>query len=155
MVIDYKSDSLLCSKRVVIRVNFDAGSVEPGTISVVLEDFSNSDYNPLALRLSSKFGVLHSPWLDENLCHLDRRYMNEYGSSSNWRVIKHAYTARTSSLFVSQHMYALFSRLVTEATPFACINCNKIYVTSNELIIFSMIGKYVEYLLFSEEYKIE
>jgi hypothetical protein len=39
-------------------------------------------------------------------------------------------------------------------TPFACINCNKTYVTSNELIIFSTIGKYVEYLVFSEEYKI-
>ena len=45
--------------------------------------------------------------------------------------------------------------LVTEATPFTFIICNKTYVTSNELIIFSMIGKYVEYLVFSEEYKIE
>lgn len=34
-----------------------AGSVEPGTTSVLLEDFSNSDYNPLALRLSSKLSL--------------------------------------------------------------------------------------------------
>jgi hypothetical protein len=51
-------------------------------------------------------------------------------------------------------VYALISLLLTEATPFACINCNKTYVTSNELIIFSMTGKYVEYVVFSEEYKI-
>jgi hypothetical protein len=80
--------------------------------------------------------------------------MNEYGSSSNWRVIKPACTTRTSSLFVSWHVYAIISLLVTEATPFACINSNKTYVTSNELIISSMIGKYVEYLVISEEYEI-
>jgi hypothetical protein len=80
--------------------------------------------------------------------------MNEYGSSSNWRVIKHACTTRTSFLFVSRHVYAIIALLVTEATPFACINYNKSYVTSNELIISSMIGKYVEYLVISEEYEI-
>ena len=30
---------------------------------LLLEDSTNSDYNPLALRLSSKSGVLHSPCL--------------------------------------------------------------------------------------------
>jgi hypothetical protein len=72
--------------------------VEPGTIAVLLKDSINSDYNPLALRLSSKFGVLHSPWLDENLCHSDRRYMEEYGSFSNWRVVKHAYVQQEQVL---------------------------------------------------------
>jgi hypothetical protein len=65
------------------------------------------------------------------------------------------YSENKFSVCVSACVNALISLLVTEATPFACINCNKTYVTSNELIIFSIIGKYVEYLVFSEEYKIE
>ena len=59
------------------------------------------------------------------------------------------------SVCVSASVYTLFTLLMTETRPFTLIICNKTYVTSNELIIFSMIGKYVEYLVFSEEYKIE
>jgi hypothetical protein len=62
-------------------------------------------------------------------------------------------SSSVASLFSCCNDKAL-SLKISGATPFACINCNKTYVTSNESIIFSIIGKYVEYLVFSEEYKI-
>ena len=37
-----------------------AGSVEPGTISVLLEDSTNSNHNRLALKISSP----HEAWLE-------------------------------------------------------------------------------------------
>jgi hypothetical protein len=61
----------------------------------------------------------------------------------------------TSFLPIARDM--IISLKISGATPFDCINCNNktfTYVTSNESIIFSMIGKYVEYLVVAEEYEI-